>query len=243
MSPTLYDHFETSLPEIGVRGSPEAVVVTCEQGTGDWFSHRAGIPTASKAKLIVTATGKICTADGRKTYQYRLLAERLTGTVEPDHKTAAMERGTNLEPRARQWYEWQTGRTVQEVGFVYRDAAKGCGCSPDGLCEDRLLEIKCPEHTEMLRMLLKSVGKVDDKDKVPTGYLAQIQFSLWVTGLPFCAFVGYTPEPQIASVVWEVPADPAYHAMLDVAVPIFCAELDEAEQQLRAMAGETDDNA
>jgi putative phage-type endonuclease len=219
---------ETStLADLGiVNGNPHAVVLTCAQHDQAWFDARLGIPTASKASKLVTSTGKATTGQTRQSYICGLVAERLLGFAEPNHETTAMQRGTNLEPRARDWYAFKTGRLVKQVGFVYGNAARQYGCSPDGLCGDRVLEIKCPLHRTMIDILIGG--------KVPTDYAAQVQFAMWVTGLPLCDFVVFTPEPQIPSVVWTVPRDSVVQSAFDEIVPAVCAEIDAMVKRIKA---------
>lgn len=208
----------TTLAALGVKGgSDKAVVAMCEQNSQEWYSLRIGIPTASNADMIVTSTGKPVSSQTRQTFINGLVAERLIGATEMNYDNPAMERGRNLEPRARDWYEFQTGRTVKQVGFVFGDASKSYGCSPDGVCEDRLVEIKCPMHKTMIGNLIDG--------KVPTCYVPQVQMQMFVTGIPRCDFVLYTPEPQIPSVIWTVEADPVIQAALAVQIPQFVAEI------------------
>ena len=217
-----------TLADVGVKGgNPLARVAMCEQGTAEWFAERLGILTASHADMVVTSTGKRCTSQTRTSYMYGLIGERLTRNIEMQHSTPAMERGVNLEPRAREWYEFTTGRDVAQVGFVHRDAGMKCGCSPDGLCAGRMIEIKCLMRRGHIAALLRG--------RVPTAHIAQVQFQLWVAGLALCDFVLYTPEPEIPSMIWTVAADPDLHAAYSEAVPEFCAELDVMEEKLRAI--------
>lgn len=54
----------------------------------------------------------------------------------------AMRRGIEMEPVAREAYEVQTGNLVNETGIHQWPEFKWMGSSPDGLMEDRCLEIK-----------------------------------------------------------------------------------------------------
>jgi len=220
----LFDLEYKKLTEMGIAGSKEATAVIIEQNSGDWFGIRCGLITASNAALIVTATGKRAKGKTRDGYIYGLVAEKLTRTIESGHSTLAMERGTMLEPQARNWYRFESGREVQEVGFVYTDAARQSGCSPDGLCADRGLEIKCPLRKNSVAFVLsmKKTGKV------PIEHAAQVQFQMWVTGLTLVDFVVFNPENAIPSAMVTVEKDEKYHAMLDECIPEACAEIAEA---------------
>ena len=104
------------------------------------------------------------------------------GAEMPDFQTPWMERGTEMEEEARNWYVFESGREVEQVGFVMGD---GAGCSPDGLCEDRGIEVKCPKPATHVGYLLKG--------KLPTTYIPQVQGSMWVCELDQWDFISYCP--------------------------------------------------
>ncbi|MBN0742243.1 YqaJ viral recombinase family protein, partial [Pseudomonas aeruginosa] len=71
--------------------------------------------------------------------------ERLTGKREEGFTSAAMQRGTDLEPIARSAYEFNAGVMTIETGLIIHPRIHGFGASPDGLAgEHGLVEIKCP---------------------------------------------------------------------------------------------------
>ena len=84
------------------------IFLDMEQGSEQWLNCRIGIPTSSKFHTIITPSGKITTGETRRTYLMQLLAERLTGELTQTFVSASMERGTNLEPRAKSWYQFTT---------------------------------------------------------------------------------------------------------------------------------------
>lgn len=228
----LFDTTESALPDIGVAGSADAIVVECEQLEAAWLEARIGRITASYADCLVTSQGKPASSAKRTTYLNGLVAERLVGTVEMHTDSAAMERGRLLEPEARDWYAMTADADVREVGFVYRDAGRECGCSPDGLCTHNGLEIKCPMRRQMIacvRYMLKH------EDRIPAQYVPQVQFSMWVCGLPQWDFVVYTPEPQIPSLWRTVHADAAIHVVLDDVVPKACEEVKAAVELVESI--------
>jgi putative phage-type endonuclease len=161
-----------------------------DQRTDSWFSARLGKVTASRISDVMAKT-KSGPSASRKNYLMQLLCERLTGRKEEGFTSAAMQRGTDLEPIARSAYEIDKGVMVQEVGFVPHPAIKMAGASPDGLVgTDGLVEIKCPntaQHVEFLR-----TGKID------TCYIYQMHFQMLCTGRAWCDFVSFDdrlPEP------------------------------------------------
>lgn len=80
----------------GVRIFPEMV-----QGSEEWLTARCGLLTASEIKLIVTPTLKIASNDKERAHLYELLAQRITGYVEPRYISDDMLRGKEDEIAAR----------------------------------------------------------------------------------------------------------------------------------------------
>lgn len=229
--PNLYDTPEmTTLAALGIKGSTSAIVAMCEQNSSEWFGLRLGIVTASKIqKCIVTSKGAAVTGKMRRTYRNSRVGERLTRCPTEERQTVEMERGINLEPQARDWYAFTVDQQVRQVGFVYGDAKKQWGCSPDGLCADRAIEIKCLGRNNHIDALLE--------DAVPTEHIGQCQFTLWITGMERLDYVLYTPEPEIPNRIWPVESDAKLHAAFAEYVPIFCAEIDAAVTKIRENMG------
>jgi putative phage-type endonuclease len=225
--PSLYDAAkQITLAECGCVGARvDAIVLDCEQGTQPWFAARLGRITASKVSSLVTATGQVSKGVGRRSFLCELAAERITGSVETHFVTAAMERGTALEPMARDWYSLTTGRDVRRVGFVYHDAERRWGCSPDGLCSDRVLEIKCLGRKNHVAALLAG--------GVPTDYVQQVQFQMWVCGLGLCDFVLFSDEHNMPSRVITVEADEKMHATFAEVLPAACDEIEAIVKQIK----------
>ena len=134
-------------------------IYNCEQRSEEWYKLRCG---------IITSTGVINLIPGknrkykkvRKTYMYKLLSEKLTGEIKDVYLSREVERGKEKEKIARSAYEIYKQGFIEEVGFIMHDN-KLVGCSPDGLLNDRGIEIKCPDsktHVEILDMgKIKSV--------------------------------------------------------------------------------------
>ena len=155
----------------------------CEQGSDEWFSARLGIPTASGfGKIITPKTGKLSVSADK------YIAELIAETVEPDNSFNGnqwTERGHELEPEARAWYEFESGNQVEEVGILLLDD-KSAGVSPDGLIgDDGLLEIKCPKPSTHVHWLLAG--------ELPTEHKPQCHAALHLTGRKWLDFVSYCP--------------------------------------------------
>ena len=164
---------------------------TLEQGSTEWLQARRGIVTASTIGQIITAkTIKPAMNDRSRGLFQTLIAERITGHVEPVHPNRAMTRGTLLEPEARRIYAEQTGQDVTEVGFARLDTdTYTLGSSPDGLVgETGGIEIKSPSAKVHVATVLS--GAIPDYNR------AQVQAFLHVTGREWCDFISYLPgEP------------------------------------------------
>jgi len=154
---------EKRLSDYNVAGaSKTAIVIDCEQGDAQWWKNRIGVVSASRIGDFLKLDGTLKGGLTPKSYRNGLVAERLTRQIENQYSTPAMERGTELEPKARRVYEFETGRKVAQVGFIL-DKGRRWGGSPDGLCHDRGLEIKGPMHRGMIAAVMS--------DKPPTAYL------------------------------------------------------------------------
>lgn len=199
------------------------IVHECIQGTTEWLSVRAGIPTASMFDQIITPkTGKLSTsAEG---YMLRLLAERiLKRPVEQQAFSGWMDRGSAMESDAVAFYEFQRSLDTVKVGFITNDAGT-IGASPDRLVGDEgLLEIKCPSEAVHMGYLLH--GSLGEKHK------PQVQGQLWVTGRMWSDTLSYHPELPPALI--RVERDNAYIAALSAAVEAFASSLAEATEMAR----------
>lgn len=202
------------------------ITVDCEQGTPEWYSSRAEIPTASNFGRLITPTGKPSTqADA---YLNELLGEYATGTTDEESYSGFwMERGKELEPEARLAYQIVTGHKVTQTGFVYKDDNRLVGCSPDGLVMDieRGCEIKCPMEKHWAAYYIAN--------ECPKDYRAQVQGSMWITGFEAWDFVAYHPnyEPFIVT----VKRDKTFQKAIDEIVPSFIERLLKGRQSERVL--------
>jgi len=157
------------------------IIHNMQQGTPEWLQVRRGKFTASTFKsLMATKT--------TQTYNdeiYRVAYERLTGESPEDFVSDYMKRGTEMEPLARQKYEFETFNEVAECGFF--EKSEFIGCSPDGLVDkDGIVEFKCPKYSTMIKYLL-------DK-RLPSEYKYQVHSQLWITEREWCDFGAYHPK-------------------------------------------------
>ena len=192
-----------------------------DQLSPDWFKARGAIPTASCFDRIITTTGKASTQ--RKKYLYQLAGETLLGRKEETYQSAAMTRGIELEPEARETYEFITDTQVEQVGLIYKDERKRCACSPDGLIPGGGLELKCPSvsiHMEYLH-----------KGKMPSTYYQQVMGSLYITGLEYWDFMSY--YPKIKPFIIRVYPDKKWMEAFENEINKFCNELEKLIKELK----------
>lgn len=191
------------------------------QGTPEWFALKAGKPSAGSMNRIVTSTGKV--SDQREAYLNRLAGERILGRVDMHgFKSESMDRGTGLEPEARDVFSMLNDVEVEQVGFITDDLGR-YGCSPDGMMPDSGLEIKCPELHTFVGYAMKGFPK--------SKYGVQVQGNLFVTGLQSWIFFAYYPEMKPFQITVE--PDLKFHAILKEELERFLSDLDKAEKELR----------
>ena len=176
-------------------------VLNHEQGTQEWLTSRLGCPSGSGFDKLITSTGKSSTQS--EGYINQLIAELITGKPTEFKVTEAMERGTELEPMAREFYELASGNEVQEVGFCLHDVLMA-GVSPDGLMEDGGLEIKCPTPATHIAYLRAGV--------LPTKYKQQVMGCMWITGRQWWDFVSY--HETMPALIVRVERDDDYIKLL-----------------------------
>lgn len=153
------------------------------QGTDEWLEQRRGIVTASVVgKLITAKTIKPAANDESRGLTALLVAERITGWVDPVYVTDAMLRGQEDEPRAVALYS-QHYAEVTTTGFmVRREDGWTLGYSPDGLVgDDGLIEVKSRAAKKQLTTILA--------DEVPAENFAQCQAGLLVSGREWLDYV------------------------------------------------------
>lgn len=199
-------------------------IIDCVQLSPEWWEARCGLPTASAFNRIMTSKGR--PSDGIDGYIAELLAEKecqtpkyFTQAGKPS--TPAMQRGTDLEPIARQWYETRIGRRVYSVGLCVTDDGR-FGASPDFLADNVAGEDVCGEvkiYDDDLH------AKWIKADTAPTQFLAQIHGQLLVTGRPLHHLVLWS-ETQEAKIIETRPGE--LTRQLRVCLEVFHSRFEKA---------------
>lgn len=200
-------------------------IIECRQYEPEWYEARKGIPTASQFHRIMTKTGKL--AAGHTTYLNELIADLICqhpGAMTEKPMNAAMRHGVDCEPQARNWYAFNRGVEVQQVGFITTDDGR-FGSSPDFLVDpDGLGELKCAQMSTHIGWLRAGV--------LPPEHACQCHGHLIVSGRAYCDFLSYCPgaKPLLIRVVPD-----EFTMKLRTALELFWDEYQAAITKVKGM--------
>ena len=183
------------------------------QGSEEWLAARCGMLTASEMHLIVTPTLKAASNDKERGHLYELLAQRITGHVEPRYVSDDMLRGKDDEIEAVALYS-KTYEPVETVGFVTNNKwGFTLGYSPDGLVgDDGQVECKSRNQKLQIRTLVDYVSA----DAIDPDFMVQAQTGLMVTERAWCDLISYCGGLPMAT-VRVFPDEKIQAAILDAA--------------------------
>lgn len=199
-------------------------IISCRQGTPEWFAARLGVVTASEVDALISPTWKVRDGAGVETYLCTKLCEKLLGYSPDAATTHAMDMGNLIETIALPWFTAVHETEVQRVGFCVSDDGK-IGASPDGLIgTDGGIEIKSPTPPVHLKYLLR--GKVSPE------YLAQVHFSMYVTGRKWWKFLSFSR--QFPTLLIHVERDEKIMAAIESALASFFTQFDAEFARLKA---------
>jgi len=202
------------------------ITINVPQGGPEWLLVRAGLPTSSCFDKIIT-NAQMKPSASSEAYMYLLLAECVRGGPIETDSSGFMQRGTNLEDEAVDFFEALVDLETKQVGFCLTDDRK-IGCSPDRLVgEDSGLEIKCPSAVNHIMLI--------DKRELPIKYRAQIQGSLYVTGRDHWHFMSYNPILPPLHII--VQRDEVFISKLEELLMKFLDKFDEAKKRLETLTG------
>lgn len=187
-----------------------------QQGTDEWLEVRRGILTASEMKLIMTPTLK-ATYDKSRTHLYELVAQRISGFVEPTYMSDDMMRGNVDEVLALEQYNKIYGG-LKKCGFVTNDKwGYVLGYSPDGLVDDAgLVECKSRRQKYQVQTIIDN--------EMPTEHILQVQTGMMVTERDWCDYISYCgglpmfvkriyADEEVQKAIYEAALD--FHTKLD----------------------------
>jgi putative phage-type endonuclease len=199
-----------------------------EQRTEEWFAARCGKVTASRVADIIAKT-KTGASASRENYLAQLVCERMTGKPAESYSNSAMQWGTDTEPFARAAYEARMDLLVTEVGFIDHPWIPMSGASPDGLANEGMVEIKCPNTATHIDTLLSQT--------VPAKYITQIMSQMSSADRPWCDFVSFDPRlPERHQLfIKRITYDPEMVNLLENSVIQFLGDVDLKIQQLESL--------
>ena len=197
-----------------------------EQGSDAWHQMRCGRLTASEMCRIITAkTMKAADNDNCRAHLYELLAQRITGYVEPQYVSDDMLRGCEDEIDACSLYA-QHHAPVKPCGFITNSKwGFTIGYSPDALVgDDGLLEAKSRRQ----RFQVQTIAD----DAVPADFMIQLQTGLLVSERKWIDFVSYSGG--LPMFVQRVEPIPEMQEAIIAAAAAFEARLAEKLMAYRA---------
>lgn len=168
--------------------------IEADQGTQEWLAARCGRATASCFADAVSTMQKNSAkrkvgdpSAAAERYAADIAIERISGQPHGEPPKAwVLDRGHEMEARARMVYEARTGAYVTEAGICITDDGM-FGYSTDGLVnDDGLIEIKAPIDSSKIL----SVWQTGDTSE----YDHQMQGGMWITGRKWCDFLMYVPD-------------------------------------------------
>jgi hypothetical protein len=182
-------------------------VQTMFTAMAEWKAQKLGKFSSSEIHRLLKSgrTKGQLFGDGAMTYINKKIAEIITGESNADISTLkALEWGAANEFDAILTYEQLTGRKVEYYGvatpkfFPYNAVS---GCSPDGVCEDDVIEVKCPyvtsNHIEFLLASKQGAGSLFEtawlKANKPE-YFSQVQFNMMSLKKNRGIFLSYDPR-------------------------------------------------
>ncbi|KQP99689.1 YqaJ-like viral recombinase [Methylobacterium sp. Leaf121] len=194
------------------------------QGTEEWLAARCGLLTASEMGLIITpATLKAAKNEKERAHLYELLAQRISGYVEPHFVSFDMVRGHEDEIEALALYAKHFAPT-EAVGFVTNDKwGFTIGYSPDAFVgADGLVETKSRRQKYQIETFVVHVLA----ETIPADYVIQIQTGLLVTERAWCDLISYSGGLPLARI--RAYPDPKIQAAIVEAAEGFETRLEEA---------------
>jgi len=209
----------------------ERIIKGIEQGSPEWMALRIGKIGGSRVTDVLTEGRSGNESLTKRKYKNELIRERLTGRKLDTYKTPAMQRGIDLEPMARAWYEVKYNTFVDQVAIVLHPFIDGGQCSPDGIVEatNSLIEIKIPNPENHLDNLLTGGKQLEQ-------YYDQVQWQLaCMPEKEFCDLVSYDPEmpDHLQGFVKRIYRDDEYINNMQNAVIAFLSEIETIVNNLK----------
>lgn len=201
------------------------------QGSPEWAALRVGRIGGSRIADLLTEGRSGGESLTRRKYKNELIRERLTGRKIDTYKTPAMQRGIDLEPMARAWYEIKNNVFVDQVAIVLHPFIEGGQCSPDGIIEstNSLIEIKVPNPENHLDNILTGGKQLEQ-------YNDQVMWQLaCMPEKEYCDLVSFDPEmpDHLQGFVKRIYRDDEYIQNMQNKVISFLQEIETIVNNLK----------
>jgi len=207
----------------------DRIIKGIEQGSPEWMALRIGRIGGSRMADLLTE-GKSGESLTRRKYKNELIRERLTSKKLDTYKTPAMQRGIDLEPMARAWYEVHHNVFVDQVAIVLHPTIEGGQCSPDGLVgNNSLIEIKIPNPENHLDNILTGGKQLEQ-------YYDQVMWQLaCMPEREFCDLISYDPDmpDHLQGFVKRIYRDDKYIKTMEDKVILFLQEIETTVNNLK----------
>jgi len=210
----------------------DRIIRGIEQGSPEWMALRIGKIGGSRISDLLTEGRGGAESLTKRKYKNELIRERLTGKKLETYKTPAMQRGIDLEPMARAWYEVKYNTFVDQVAIVLHPTIDGGQCSPDGIVEatNSLIEIKIPNPENHLDNILTGGKQLEQ-------YYDQVQWQLaCMPEKEFCDLLSYDPDmpDHLQGFVKRIYRDDEYiKNTMETAVIAFLSEIETIVNNLK----------
>lgn len=209
----------------------DRIIKGIEQGSPEWMALRIGRIGGSRVSDILTEGRGGGESLVRRKYKNEIIREKLTGLKIITYKTPPMQRGIDLEPLARSWYETKNNLFVDQVAIVKHATIEDGQCSPDGIVEstNSLLEIKVPNPENHLDNILTDGKQLEQ-------YYDQCFWQLaCMPEKEFCDLVSFDPEmpDHLKMFVKRIYRDDEYIKKMESAVIAFLSEVETTINKLK----------
>ena len=210
----------------------ERIIRDVIQGSPDWMALRIGRIGGSRVADLLTEGRSGAESLTRRKYKNEIIRERLTGLKLNTFKTPAMQRGIDLEPLARAWYEVKNNVFVDQVAIVKHPTIQDAQCSPDGIIfadKPYLIEIKVPSPENHLDNILTGGKQLEQ-------YIDQAMWQLaCMPEMEFCDIVSFDPEmpDNLKGFVKRIYRDDEYIKTMEDKVILFLQEVETTITNLK----------
>lgn len=158
-----------------------SAVVKLEQGSRAWHTHRALHANASEAATVMGVSPW-------EPNTWLKLWQLKTGRMKKANPAPFLQRGADMEARARAAYEKLTGNIMQPM-VLKKDGWLSASLDGISFNGDLILEIKCPSNGEGSHTWQRAVA-----GSVPEHYHWQMQHQLYVSNAPVVHFFVFDGE-------------------------------------------------